>query len=101
MQPSLPRGPFTASHRPPPHRRDQLPRIRAEPVYLETSQQKVPTVTSADMATATEITVLSVRDRNNPYLDVDVTAVFTGPQGQRLRRPGYWDGGRVWGIRFA
>ncbi|WP_406449203.1 DUF4038 domain-containing protein [Streptomyces sp. NBC_01622] len=59
----------------------------------------------ADPVTApwrqTEITLIGVRDHANPYTDVDVWADFTHESGTVLRRPAFWDGGRVWKIRFA
>lgn len=48
-----------------------------------------------------EIVLESSRDRGNPYLDVEVTATFTGPNGTTISRPAFWDGGRTWRIRFA
>ncbi len=37
----------------------------------------------------------------NPFLNVDVTAVFTGPNGEKLTRLAFWDGGDTWRIRVA
>src|SRR5579871_4110678 len=48
-----------------------------------------------------EIAVESSRTYANPYLDVDVEAVFSGPGGMEIRRPAYWDGDRTWCVRFA
>lgn len=50
---------------------------------------------------AAEITLTASRRYPNPYLDVDVWADFTGPQGQALRRPAFYDGGGTWRVRFA
>ncbi|MBI4874992.1 MAG: DUF4038 domain-containing protein [Acidobacteria bacterium] len=36
----------------------------------------------------------------NPF-DVTLEAEFTGPNGARLRVPGFYDGGGVWRIRFS
>ncbi len=47
-----------------------------------------------------EIDLESSRDRDNPYLDVKVTAEFSGPGGELIRRDGFWDGGRTWRVRF-
>jgi hypothetical protein len=49
----------------------------------------------------TEITLTGTRDYANPYTDVDVWAEFTHESGTVLRRPAFWDGGRVWKVRFA
>ena len=44
----------------------------------------------------------------NPFLDIRLQAIFTGPAGQRLVVPGFFDGdgqggpqGRVWRVRFT
>jgi hypothetical protein len=51
--------------------------------------------------TVAEIILESDRDRENPYLDVDVVARFSGPDGRHIDRAAFWDGGRVWRVRFA
>lgn len=38
---------------------------------------------------------------NNPFQDVDVNAVFTGPKGETVNILGFWDGGDKWIVRFA
>ena len=50
---------------------------------------------------AVEITFTSSQVYANPFLDVDVTAVFVAPSGATLTRPGFWDGGDVWKVRMA
>lgn len=42
-----------------------------------------------------EFTLTAERDYPNPYADVEVWADCT------LHRPAFWDGGRVWKIRFV
>lgn len=37
----------------------------------------------------------------NPHLDADIWAVFTGPNGETIRRPAFWDGGMDYAVRFA
>jgi hypothetical protein len=37
----------------------------------------------------------------NPYGEIDVTVVFSGPDGRLIARPAFWDGGPVWKVRFA
>lgn len=37
----------------------------------------------------------------NPYTDIEFYAEFFGHGGQKLIRPGFWDGGNTWKIRFA
>jgi hypothetical protein len=50
-----------------------------------------------------EITLqlVSAKDYENPYTDVDVYAIFKHPMYGELRRPAFWDGGYIWNIRFA
>lgn len=40
-------------------------------------------------------------DYPNPFLDVSIRAVFTGPDGQKITREAYWDGGRSYKFAFA
>jgi len=37
----------------------------------------------------------------NPYTDQELWVDFTHSDGRVLRRPGFWDGGKVWRVRFA
>ena len=53
------------------------------------------------MSSIIEIALESTHDRENPYLDVEVSAVFEGPTGERIRREAFWDGDRTWRLRFA
>jgi hypothetical protein len=48
-----------------------------------------------------EITLTADSVYRNAYRDVDVWADFTHDDGTVLRRPAFFDGGRVWRIRFA
>lgn len=48
-----------------------------------------------------ELTLTADRDYANPYTDLEVWADFTHDSGVTLRRPAFWDGGRVWKLRFA
>lgn len=59
------------------------------------------TLTTVQNWTVTEFSLTSTRSYPNPFLDVEVTATFLGPQGQVITRPGYWDGGSTWRVRFA
>lgn len=47
-----------------------------------------------------ELVFESDRDRGDPYLDVDLRIDWTGPSGQSLSVPAFWDGGRTWRARF-
>jgi len=48
-----------------------------------------------------EIPLTSTKTYANPFLDVSITATFTGPGGTVITRPGFWDGGDSWKVRFA
>ena len=48
-----------------------------------------------------EITLQSDYEYLNPFNDVDVTAVFVGPNNEIINRPAFWDGNNCWKIRFA
>ncbi|MEM9327491.1 MAG: DUF4038 domain-containing protein [Bacteroidota bacterium] len=51
--------------------------------------------------TTYELVLTSEEDYDNPYVDVDVWAVFENEAGLRLTRPAFWDGGSIWKVRFA
>src|SRR5579884_674508 len=48
-----------------------------------------------------EITFTSQKERTDPFNEIDLDVVFTGPAGEHLRVPAYWAGGRLWRVRFA
>src|SRR3712207_778637 len=48
-----------------------------------------------------EITLQADRHYANPYLDLEVWGDVTGPDGQRHKVYGFWDGDRTWRVRFA
>ena len=51
--------------------------------------------------TTHEIVLKAQKKYENPYTDVDIEVVFFNAAGDTLRRPGFWDGGNVWRVRFA
>lgn len=51
--------------------------------------------------TTFEITLESKKAYDNPYTDVEIWAEFANADGDTLLRPGFWDGGNTWKIRFA
>ncbi|MEM7369110.1 MAG: DUF4038 domain-containing protein [Bacteroidota bacterium] len=57
--------------------------------------QHVPQWTTYDLS------LESTKSYSNPYIEVEVAAVFTNEVGEQLRRPGFWDGGKQWKIRFT
>jgi len=60
-------------------------------------------MTTTDIETwrIVEIPFTAAAPRANPYGEVEVTVTFTGPDGRRIARPAFWDGGAVWKVRFA
>jgi hypothetical protein len=48
-----------------------------------------------------EITLTASREYKNPYLEAAVEATFTGPHNAKKRVKGFWDGDRVFKIRFT
>jgi hypothetical protein len=48
-----------------------------------------------------DVVLSASADFPNPMQDVDLTAVLRGPAGQELVVPGFWDGGRMFRIRFT
>src|SRR5690554_1343439 len=37
----------------------------------------------------------------NPYTDVEFWVNFTGPNNEQIIRPGFWDQGQTWKVRFT
>jgi hypothetical protein len=60
--------------------------------------QPIPTSTSWRV---TEIALTSSQIYANPYGEAEVTVTFTGPCGETIARPAFWDGGDAWKVRFA
>jgi hypothetical protein len=48
-----------------------------------------------------EISFEAANSYDNPYTEVEFFAEFTDDNGNTLKRPGFWDGGKVWKVRFA
>ena len=48
-----------------------------------------------------ELRLATTQQYGNPYLEVNVTGVFTAPSGKEMRLAGFWDGGKIWRVRFA
>ncbi|RQW03024.1 MAG: DUF5060 domain-containing protein, partial [Calditrichaeota bacterium] len=48
-----------------------------------------------------ELTFHSSVDYDNPYTDVDFQVEFIHASGEKLIRPGFWDGDNTWKVRFA
>ncbi|MCC8103709.1 MAG: DUF4038 domain-containing protein [Clostridiales bacterium] len=48
-----------------------------------------------------DIVLTTEKTYPSPFEDVDVTGVFEGPDGQRIRLLAFWDGDHTWVLRFA
>lgn len=48
-----------------------------------------------------EIDLTTSKSYSNPYYDVQVEAIFRGPNEEVIKRPAYWYQGTVWKVRFA
>jgi hypothetical protein len=47
-----------------------------------------------------ELTFTSDRNYTNPYTDLNLSVEFTSATGAVVNRPGFWDGGKSWRVRF-
>ncbi|MDD4774106.1 MAG: DUF5060 domain-containing protein [Eubacteriales bacterium] len=65
--------------------------------YNMNTQQQIPDRIQAWIAS--ELTLVSQNDYENPFADVTVDAVFTKGDTE-LTVPAFWDGGSVWRVRF-
>jgi len=48
-----------------------------------------------------ELALQSARDYPNPARDCQAVAEFTGPSGRTVPIRAFWDGGRLWRVRFS
>ncbi len=48
-----------------------------------------------------EIVLHSTKEYDNPFLDVDIDAVFTHENGKEITLPGFWNGENEWKVRFS
>ena len=49
----------------------------------------------------TEFALTSPKAYPDPFVDVEVSAVFTGPDGATYTVPAFWAGGQTWKVRYA
>jgi hypothetical protein len=56
---------------------------------------------TAALYTPFELTLTTGNRHDRPYLEVNVTGIFISPTGTELRLSGFWDGGKIWKVRFA
>ena len=48
-----------------------------------------------------EISLVSEKNYQNPFLEMELDAIITQPDGAQLRVPGFWAGGGRWCFRYA
>lgn len=48
-----------------------------------------------------EVALVSSSTYANPFLEVELDAIVTRPDGAQLRVPGFWAGGNDWRFRYA
>jgi hypothetical protein len=48
-----------------------------------------------------EVSLVSAKPYANPFMEVEVDAVVTRPDGKQLRVPAFWAGGDDWKFRYA
>jgi len=51
--------------------------------------------------TVTEWAFVSGKAYADPFNDLELDVVFTGPEGREQRVPAFWAGGQTWRVRFA
>jgi hypothetical protein len=48
-----------------------------------------------------EVPLVSAKTYANPFMDAQLDAIVTQPDGKQLRVPGFWAGGTAWRFRYA
>jgi hypothetical protein len=64
----------------------------------EPSRGKGPSV---EANRAIELAFVSDKTYADPFNDIELWAVFRGPDGKQLRVPAFWAGGQVWKVRYS
>ncbi len=67
-------------------------------LYCDTSARAANYV--VEQWTRFEDTFQSSKDYNNPVQNIKVTVEFTSPSGNKRKFLAFWDGNRVWRVRF-
>jgi len=49
----------------------------------------------------TEWSYFSAKSYKEPFSEVELDVIFTGPQGTEQRVPAFWSGGQTWRVRYA
>ena len=48
-----------------------------------------------------EVELKSTKTYDNPFTEVELDVIFTGPDGKTFRVPAFWAGGDRWRFRYA
>ena len=57
--------------------------------------------TTVEANLVTEVTLTSVNRYANPFTEIELNAVVTQPDGNKLRIPMFWVGNNQWSLRYA
>jgi hypothetical protein len=68
-------------------------------MILGCAQEEPPT--TIQQYTVHEIVLEAEGQYDNPYTDIEVSALFKGDKGENIYRPAFWDGESRWKIRFS
>ncbi len=60
-----------------------------------------PPAVSTQTNTVAEMVFTATQDYHDAFHDVTLDVEFVTPQGETLRVPAFWAGGRVWKVRYA
>jgi hypothetical protein len=74
------------------------------PVFLLTAlitKCTQPEPVTAEQWHEIELSFEADKDYENPYTDVEFWLEFTGPDGTKISRPGFWYENNIWKVRFA
>jgi len=71
-------------------------------VFLSTGALKAnPEPEKVEANRVKEISLVLAKPYANPFMEVEVDAVVTRPDGKQLRVPAFWNGGIDWKFRYA
>lgn len=76
----------------------QVPAAQAEAERVDAERAQAVRVEANRIA---EFTLNSSQSYSNPFLELELDALVTRPDGRQLRVPAYWAGGQSWKFRYA
>lgn len=63
--------------------------------------ESLPDAIRGTTNTVVEWSFTSAKERNDPFNDIELDAIFTDPKGAKLRVPAFWAGGKTWKVRYS